>query len=173
MKHILTIFLLLATLTVAAQNYSPCYTNNIAEGNVAYNQGRYTEAKTYYQNALKCPNGNAEEAKMRINMCDIKLNLALQQQPSSSIPKINQTFTVNGISFKMTYVQGGIFTMGCTSEQGGDCEDGEKPAHMVTLQELSYRRNGGDVGLVSIIYQRDGLSHRCGERRLGMAVDVC
>jgi formylglycine-generating enzyme required for sulfatase activity len=34
---------------------------------------------------------------------------------------------------EMVFVQGGTFTMGCTSEQGGDCEDDEKPTHQVTL----------------------------------------
>lgn len=43
------------------------------------------------------------------------------------------TFTVNGESFEMVFVEGGTFTMGCTGEQGGDCEDDEKPAHEETL----------------------------------------
>ncbi|WP_298648632.1 formylglycine-generating enzyme family protein [uncultured Proteiniphilum sp.] len=43
------------------------------------------------------------------------------------------TFTVNGESFEMVFVEGGTFTMGCTAEQGGDCEDDEKPAHEETL----------------------------------------
>jgi len=33
----------------------------------------------------------------------------------------------------MVYVEGGTFMMGCTSEQGNECEDDEKPAHEVTL----------------------------------------
>lgn len=45
----------------------------------------------------------------------------------------NRTFTVNGVTFEMVYVKGGTFTMGCTSEQGGDCDDDEKPSHSVTL----------------------------------------
>ena len=45
----------------------------------------------------------------------------------------NQTFTVGGVSFTMVYVEGGTFTMGCTSEQGGDCYGDEKPSHSVTL----------------------------------------
>lgn len=45
----------------------------------------------------------------------------------------NKTFTANGVSFTMVYVQGGTFTMGATSEQGNDAEDLEKPAHRVTL----------------------------------------
>ncbi|MDR0815137.1 MAG: formylglycine-generating enzyme family protein [Bacteroidales bacterium] len=34
---------------------------------------------------------------------------------------------------EMVYVQGGTFTMGCTSEQGNDCYGDENPAHQVTL----------------------------------------
>ena len=44
-------------------------------------------------------------------------------------------FTVDGreYSYNMVYVEGGTFTMGCTSEQGGECKDDEKPSHSVTL----------------------------------------
>ena len=45
------------------------------------------------------------------------------------------TFTVGGVSFKMQMVEGGSFTMGCTSEQGGDCESDESPSHQVTLSD--------------------------------------
>ncbi len=41
--------------------------------------------------------------------------------------------TVNGYTFEMMPVADGKFTMGCTSEQGDDCDDWEKPAHPVTL----------------------------------------
>ena len=47
----------------------------------------------------------------------------------------NKTFTVNGVSFEMVAVKGGTFTMGCTSEQGGDCDGDESPAHSVTLSD--------------------------------------
>ena len=46
------------------------------------------------------------------------------------------TFTVNGVSFNMIYVEGGTFHMGATSEQGSDAEKRdlrEKPVHQVTL----------------------------------------
>ena len=45
----------------------------------------------------------------------------------------NQTITVKGVSFTMVYVEGGTFTMGCTAEQGGECDSDEKPVHSVTL----------------------------------------
>ena len=37
---------------------------------------------------------------------------------------------------EMVFVEGGTFTMGCTAEQGDDCEDGEYPAHQVTLSSF-------------------------------------
>ncbi|MBQ0057796.1 MAG: SUMF1/EgtB/PvdO family nonheme iron enzyme [Bacteroidales bacterium] len=45
-----------------------------------------------------------------------------------------QTFTVNGVSFKMVAVKGGTFQMGATPEQQ-DADDDEKPVHSVTLSD--------------------------------------
>ncbi|MCK9302593.1 MAG: SUMF1/EgtB/PvdO family nonheme iron enzyme [Bacteroidales bacterium] len=47
-----------------------------------------------------------------------------------------KTFTVNGVTFDMMPVQGGTFTMGCTSEQGSDCCGSEKPSHRVTVSSF-------------------------------------
>ena len=52
-------------------------------------------------------------------------------------PPLTQTFTVNGVSFKMVGVKGGTFTMGATAEQDYDAYDMEKPAHQVTLSSFS------------------------------------
>ena len=48
-------------------------------------------------------------------------------------PHVNQTFTVNGVSFDMIAVEGGTFTMGATEEQGSDAYGDETPTHQVTL----------------------------------------
>ena len=45
-----------------------------------------------------------------------------------------ETFTVNGVSFKMVYVEGGTFTMGAT-DGDTDAWDNERPAHQVTLSD--------------------------------------
>ena len=45
----------------------------------------------------------------------------------------DESFTVNGVSFAMVPVAGGIFTMGATSEQGTNIDSNEKPTHQVTL----------------------------------------
>ncbi len=46
-----------------------------------------------------------------------------------------KTFTVNGVSFNMIYVEGGTFTMGATPEQGSSARKNEMPAHQVTLSD--------------------------------------
>ena len=45
-------------------------------------------------------------------------------------------FKVSIEMFEMVFVQGGSFTMGCTSEQGGDCDRNEKPVHQVTVSDF-------------------------------------
>lgn len=47
----------------------------------------------------------------------------------------DETITVNGVSFVMKGVQGGVFTMGATSEQGSDAYD-EKPKHRVAISSF-------------------------------------
>lgn len=44
-----------------------------------------------------------------------------------------KTFEVNGVSFNMVLVDGGIFKMGATEEQGSNVEDDEKPVHEVNV----------------------------------------
>jgi formylglycine-generating enzyme required for sulfatase activity len=44
---------------------------------------------------------------------------------------------VFNIDIEMVFVDGGTFTMGCTSEQGSDCWSYESPTHQVTLSSFS------------------------------------
>ena len=44
------------------------------------------------------------------------------------------SFTVGGVPFTMIKVEGGTFTMGCTSEQS-DCDSDEERTHQVTLSD--------------------------------------
>ena len=66
-----------------------------------------------------------------VNVSDVTtlVNIILNGDTESSDI---QTFTVNGVTFKMVTVEGGTFTMGGTSEQGAVASD-EKPTHSVTL----------------------------------------
>ena len=58
-------------------------------------------------------------------------NIVFKVKANSKATIIKET--VNGVTFEMVYVEGGTFTMGCTSEQGSECYDYEKPTHQVTL----------------------------------------
>ena len=64
--------------------------------------------------------------KLNVTVPDSEVNL-------SDVSGSNKTFTANGVSFTMVYVEGGTFTMGATSEQGSDASSDEKPTHSVTL----------------------------------------
>jgi formylglycine-generating enzyme required for sulfatase activity len=48
----------------------------------------------------------------------------------------NVMFKVSVDYTGMVFVEGGTFNMGCTSEQGSDCYDNEKPAHRVTVSDF-------------------------------------
>ena len=66
--------------------------------------------------------------------------LAEQERKSATVPKTAnnseiETFTVNGVAFKMVKVAGGTFQMGATSEQGSDADNDEYPVHSVTLSD--------------------------------------
>lgn len=68
-----------------------------------------------------------------VNMSDVTDVLNYILNP----PLINQTFTVNGVSFDMIAVEGATFTMGATAEQGSDADSDESPTHQVTLSSYS------------------------------------
>lgn len=46
-----------------------------------------------------------------------------------------ETFTIEGVTFKMVKVKGGEFTMGATPEQAKYADNNEKPAHKVVLKD--------------------------------------
>ena len=68
-------------------------------------------------------------------MRKIVLSLLLSCVTLSLFAQQDQTFSVNGVAFKMKFVKGGSFTMGATKEQGNAAEDKEKPAHKVNLND--------------------------------------
>lgn len=49
--------------------------------------------------------------------------------------KIIATRGLRSYEPEMVFVQGGTFTMGCTTEQGNDCGNDERPAHKVILDD--------------------------------------
>ena len=60
-----------------------------------------------------------------------------ETKKSTTIASNTQTYTVNGVTFKMVEVDGGTFMMGATKEQINDAFEEEKPAHKVTVTSFS------------------------------------
>ncbi len=78
-----------------------------------------------------------EEAAAKVGKAAAKVGetaKTLDAAAKTTDSDISQTFTVNGVSFKMIHVGAGTFMMGATSEQG-NAESDEKPAHRVTLSD--------------------------------------
>ena len=57
---------------------------------------------------------------------------------SGTVTSLGQDFTETayGLNMRMIYVEGGTFTMGCTSEQGGDCGSDESPNRRTTVNSF-------------------------------------
>lgn len=62
--------------------------------------------------------------------------LLSNQWPEEQPKPENTDYTVGNVTFTMIYVEGGMFTMGATAEQGSSAESDEKPAHRVTLSSF-------------------------------------
>ena len=60
---------LLAAAPLLAQN-SPCYDAAISEGERLFNKGKYTEAKTFFKEALNCPDPDKDKANEWIKKCN-------------------------------------------------------------------------------------------------------
>jgi formylglycine-generating enzyme required for sulfatase activity len=65
---------------------------------------------------------------------DLKsLKKAVKQLPPRFSSVNNRFFKVDDLDFEMIFVEGGTFTMGCTSK---NCYENEEPAHSVTLSDF-------------------------------------
>jgi len=98
--------------------------------NESLSQSDCDDAQLYY-NVWKTSSSVSDAAvESRIAEC-VKAKEKSQQNTATMPNQIQQTAEP-----EMVFVQGGTFTMGCTSEQGNDCWNEEKPAHPVTLKNF-------------------------------------
>lgn len=72
--------------------------------------------------------------------CDKLGALLLEDETSSNGGSNAEVITIRlkDVSFEMVEVEGGSFTMGCTSEQIGECEKNETPNHIVVISKDYY-----------------------------------
>ncbi|MBO5728490.1 MAG: SUMF1/EgtB/PvdO family nonheme iron enzyme [Paludibacteraceae bacterium] len=88
---------------------------------------RVLRGGSWYGNAWCCRVSRRGDCDPDFRDDSFGMRLSLSLQPSDLV------FDVNGVQFKMKYVEGGEFMMGATAEQGDDAWDDEKPAHRVSL----------------------------------------
>ena len=112
-------------------------------------RGNCDEAReTYALYKEKVPQGNAE-VERRIAEC------GRAPHPSSHHFQ-DTTFTINGVSFKMVFVEGGSFTMGCTSEQGKDCRSRYETVHNMSVHDFYMGETEVTVGLFRAFVSETG-----------------
>ncbi len=108
-------------------------------------RGNCEDAKeTYALYKERVPQGNAE-VERRIAECG---KVARKKQ--------DFTETAFGLNMRMIYVEGGTFTMGCTGEQGSECDDDEKPAHLVMLSGFWMGETEVTVGQFRVFVSETG-----------------
>lgn len=99
------------------------------------NEKRIVEDKIF---DLRCERDIIYDEKQHISSISLpkRLNVENKEESTSIRLPLITTFEVNGVSFDMIKVEGGTFTMGATSEQGGKAQSDEKPTHKVTLSDF-------------------------------------
>lgn len=100
--------LFLALIFLSANAWSQCYQPNIKEADKAFDAGKFKEAKSLYQKALRCPDAKnfneGQTAKKGIRKCDKRLQNAKEgirkcperlQKPNRTSSLPNPTDMVN------------------------------------------------------------------------------
>ena len=89
-KHLLILLTALLSTTPLLAQYSPCYEAAFAEGKRLYDQGKYTQAKKYFNEAKDCPDPNTVAANEWIGMCNQRINDKKIDAASFNYMKINR-----------------------------------------------------------------------------------
>ena len=156
---ILFVGLVMMMAAGTAMGQYDCYNPTMRAAKAAFDKGNYKRAEQLYREASECYDCTAQQkAQAKRKAEESKKALQAKQDaqnggkkptsPKTEKPKRekpekvkvssymsgdDEIFTVGKATFKMVWVEGGTFTMGCTSEQDGDCDSDEKPAHSVTV----------------------------------------
>jgi len=123
------------------------FEKNLEESQIENNRQTQKLKSTNEKMQRELRNLSSEKAAL-IEQIDTLKDVIKKQKPDPSLetriskcgtPDAGNRNVINNVTIsepEMVFVQGGTFTMGCTSEQGSDCENDEKPAHQVTVSSF-------------------------------------
>ena len=89
-----------------------------------------TGAKQYPELSLRFPDADSVYLGSR------SVPDAYPASARASVPNAADMKQTDPLIGEMALVRGGTFTMGCTPEQGNDCNDDERPARRLTLSDF-------------------------------------
>jgi formylglycine-generating enzyme required for sulfatase activity len=93
-----------------------------------------TEIKKY----MDWANANPEKRDMDKAKEVVTIENSLPQRiAEAKVQKEKDEAAVRNLNIEMILVKGGTFRMGCSEEQGEDCNDNEKPLHSVTVSSFN------------------------------------
>ena len=123
--------IMLALLTAVALPIRAQGDDFLEKINTRLNEGNCESAQRIYNAYKEASKRTDKNIERRINECQSKRDSTGGQ----ATPQNGQDFTETafGINMRMIFVEGGTFTMGCTSDQGDDCDDDEKPTRETTV----------------------------------------
>ena len=128
----LLLFALLANGGIKAQDDDAECWEMLSRAKKNYLENGEAEAREQFRLLIStCPGSVAKEAQEWLQKQKNKQSNSSSYANNAEI----ETFTVNGVAFKMVKVAGGTFQMGATSEQGKSARKNEKPVHSVTLSD--------------------------------------
>ena len=160
----LFVFTLFTAFTTTVSAQATCQ-NYRKLGIELYGKQKYAEALQKFNGAAKVSNAAQcadladwiakTKAAMQPKVAEAKPKppvKSVETKTSSVSTSINATFSEP----QMVFVEGGDFTMGCTSEQGMDCLGDEKPAHKVNLNSFSIGKYEVTVGQYLVFCKETG-----------------
>ncbi len=108
-----------------------CYNPTMQAAKAAYDKRNYRRAEQLYREASECYDCTAQQkAQAKRKAEESRKKRVTASTTGGNRNRDNITLNVSGMEFKMVWVEGGTFTMGCTSN---DCFGDEEPAHSVTV----------------------------------------
>ena len=128
--------IVLLIMMISSSLFAQCFERNYNYGKRCYEQKEFEKAISIFENAKLCADvPKTHDVDEWIKKCRDSLKVKVPHKTAASVTTSGKDIIikVDGVSYKMVFVEGGTFTMGCAAAQDADCTEQEQPTHKVTL----------------------------------------